>query len=157
MKLTFELVNLPTLSICEFSYPWEILCQNWVSWLQVGKAIWRKAEPTWDSMKFFLCPKSWRAVEVQNVNCPSYEFSSSVSQEMQLGNKLIVTSLLPITNDCFTPLYHSWYYNGLALTELPSLWILFYKTKIQIDEGILTPPKYVKTVLFEGLLFYMRL
>ncbi len=49
-------------------------------------------------------------------------------QHVRIGNELLVSALLPNTNDCFAPLFqgrcireNSLYCNGLAVTELPSL------------------------------------
>ncbi len=86
----------------------------------------------------------WR----QKAYYPSYEFSSPAGREMQrvkIGEKIIIFSLLPITNDCFAPLFQgrsiredSLYYNGLALPDLLSIWILSYNIKMDDEEEVLS-------------------
>ncbi len=90
-------------------------------------------------------------------------------QQVRIVKKIIVFTLLPITNDCFAQLYQwqsiredTFYYNGLALTELPSIYILCYKTKIQIEEGIVSTrkalrPYDIKHIVQETDIFYAPL
>ncbi len=79
---------------------------------------------------------SRHAFSVQTADYPNYEFSFPTDQEVQLvriGKKIY--SILIITNDCNAPNYKgrsirgdSLYYNGLALTDLLSIWIISNNT-----------------------------